>query len=255
MARAKIYDAGSWRYATSPVSGAVTGRLKVWDGASWDYVVPVGSDTRLSGVKDGPTDIALGTLGDEFEYMDASAFTAVWTPTNSLTDYTVMGSAIRYCSGSTSGRGFYRALGSNLPDEFEIAVLLSGLNGTSNMVGIAALNSSGNGIGCSAYTPNAYTWTIASYAYSATRSGGTNQTAAQAHSPNWIALRASSAQKAWRFRWSTDGTTWTTPVASDGYTGTNLDRIFVGSMYNGANDYNDVLIHRVVYGTPDLGLG
>lgn len=212
------------------------------------------SSFRLSGVKDAPGDLALGTYGDEFEYTDVDDFTAIWTPTKSLTDYNLLGSAIRFSPSFTKGRGFYRAAGSNLPDDFEIAVLVSCVDSLLNMISIAALNSSGDGIGGSGYTPGAYMWTVADYQYSATRGdAGTNPSAAQAHAPHWLALRRSSGTT-WRFRWSADGTTWTTVKDSDSYTGSNIDRIWVGALYDGTSPYLDVLIHRLVYGTPDLGL-
>ena len=233
-------------------------RLKVYNGSTWEHIAPAGaaaSAFRLSGVKDGPTDLALGSLGDEFEYPNDSAFAAVWTPTNSLTDWNRCASAIRFCSGATNGRGFYRDAGGNLPDDFEVAVFITA-QGRGNMTGIAVLDSSGNGIGCSPYNPTyGYTWDIASYAYSATRSTGTtNPTGAEFHTGIWVALRRLTATS-WRFRWSPDGTTWTTCVAADTKTVTNARRIFIGNMFNNDDDYMDSYIHRVVYGTNDLGLG
>jgi hypothetical protein len=211
------------------------------------------ADFRLSGVRDDPTSIPAGAYGSEFEYTSKGALTAVWALTNSLADYYVNGSSILFSGHGTSGRGFVFQLGSNLPTDFEVAVLLSGAPTQGGMNGLAIVDSSGTGIGCSPYpVSTAYTWDVTTYVYSATRTGGLTPTAAQTMAPHWLALRRQSSTS-WRFRWSPDGTTWNTIVAADTKTVTNAQGIFIGSMYN--NDPTDMIsIHRIVYGTPDLGL-
>lgn len=216
------------------------------------------SSFRLASVADDPTEIPLGTYGDEFEYETASAFTtAGWTATGSLTAYRVAGSEIIYACGGTSGRGFYLDAGGNLPDDFEVAVLLSAIPDQLNMTGIGILDSSGNGIGFSMYSSGngADLWNVTAYAYASTLSqNNTNYlTAAQSATPHWLALRRSSATT-WRARYSVDGATWTTAHAAQSKTVTNARRIYVGSFYNGGVDYQYGSIHRLVYGTADLGL-
>ena len=216
------------------------------------------SNFRLSGVADDPDDIALGTYGDEFEYETASDFTtAGWTATGSLTDYRLTGSGVAFCSANTSGRGFYLDIGGNLPDNFEIAVLLSDIGQRANMCGVGILDSSGNGVGFSMYdsAQGADMWTVASYAYSSTLAQNTSDylSADQSHAPHWLAIRRSSATT-WRTRFSTNGSSWTTGQASQSATVTNARRIFIGSFYNAAGDYQRPVIHRLVYGTSDLGL-
>lgn len=210
------------------------------------------SDFRLSGVKDAPGDIPLGTYGDEFEYTSAATFAGIWVPEGSLTDYRVNGSGIIFCAGSNA-RGFDRDPGSNLPNDFEVAVLLSGAGDMSNMTGIGVLDTAGTGIGAFPYGDgHSYFGNIVTYVYSSILTTCTALTGNQAHAPHWLAIRRSSGTT-WRFRWSADGTTWTTLAAASTKTVTNARRIYIGS-FHGGSAYVTPMIHRVVYGTPDLGL-
>ena len=210
------------------------------------------ADFRLSGVRDDPTSIPAGAYGNEFEYTSKSALAAVWAPTLSLTDYYINGSSAMFTSQGTSGRGFVFQLGSNLPTDFEVAVLLSGAYTQNGMTGLAIVDSSGTGIGCSPYPGYGYTWDVTTYVYSGTRTNAAGPTSAQTLAPHWLALRRQSSTT-WRFRWSADGTTWNTIIAADTKTVTNAQGIFIGSMYSG-NATELISIHRIVYGTPDLGL-
>jgi len=256
----------------TPASGKVRvyaktdGRIYSKDDAGTEYgpfdAAGTGGDLsvfRLASVSDDPDDIPLGTYGDEFEYETTSDFTtAGWTATGSLTDYRMTGSGVAFCTGNTSGRGFYLDAGGDLPDDFEVAILLSDVGvGQGNMFGIGILDSSGNGIGFTMYdnAAGADAWAVASYAYSSTLAQNTGDylSAAQCHAPHWLAIRRSSGTT-WRTRFSTDGASWTTAQASQAATVTNARRIFVGSFFNAANDYMRPVLHRLVYGTADLGL-
>ena len=167
------------------------------------------------------------------------------------------GSSVMLNGGATGGRGFYLDAGGNLPDDFEVAFLLSNIVDYGNMTGIAVLDASGNGIGFSMYSTavGIDLWAIASYAYSSTlaQNTATYPNAAQNYAPLWLSLERSTATS-WNALWSTDGTTWTTAHSAVSRTVTNARRIFVGQMYNGGTDYQGVVVHRCVYGTPDLGL-
>lgn len=212
---------------------------------------------RLASVSDDPDDIPLGTYGDEFEYESrADAVTAGWTASNSLPDssWRAAGSElILTMDDATGGRGIYLDAGGNLPDDFEVAALFSGSDQNGNMMALGILDSSGNGYAVSGnYAGAGYSWVVTSYAYGSTGGTGTALTLAQMNAPHWLAIRRSSATT-WRFRWSADGASWTTIIASESRTVTNARRIFIGPLFtNGAA--GNVSIHRLVYGTADLGL-
>ena len=245
----RIYAKADGRIYSKDDGGVEYGPFDAAGGGGADL-----ADFRLAGVKDAPGDIPLGTYGNEFEYSTAADLaTAGWTATGSLTDFSVCGSSVRFCSGNTAGRGFYLDAGGNLPDNFEVAVLLSGVGDNNNMTGLGVLDSSGNGIGGSPYSSGSFTWNVTAYGYASTADTGAALTVAQSHAPHWLALRRSSATT-WRFRWSADGTTWTSLVAAGTKTVTNARRIYVGAFWTAGTDTQNVSIHRVVYGTADLGL-
>lgn len=211
------------------------------------------ADFRLAGVKDAPGDIPLGTYGDEFEYATrADAVTAGWTARGGLTDamWRAAGSEIYMEQRGVVGRGIYIDAGV-LPDDFEVAVLMSGISSGGNMPGISILDSSGNGMGCSVnYGGSAYSWTVATFGYGST--GRTGTAVSDTMSPHWLAIRRSSATT-WRFRHSLDGASWTTVGSPETRTITNARLFFIGTLWT-TGGTQPMTIHRLVYGTADLGL-
>lgn len=207
---------------------------------------------RLSSVKDAPGDLALGTYGDEFEYASHAALASAWS-VNSIPVMNAAGSAADVHFAGGSGRVMYKSTTGFDATNWEVAFLFSGFVDRGGMFGIGVYDTSGNGTAVSPYSDgNSYSWNITAYAYASTgTSGGVNYTAHSDGTPTWFALK--KAGTTYRFRASTDGTTWTTVVAS--FTGPSAPaRIGFGRHYVNGNDAT-LLVHRFVYGTATLGLG
>lgn len=206
---------------------------------------------RLSGVKDSPNDLALGTYGDEFEYASNAAFDAVWTTVGGGRRY--VGASAAFIDMRSGGCGITRST-SGFASDFEVAFLVSGHEANGGMVGIGVYNSSGNG---NAWTPyddgTSREWNISGYNYNTTGDNiGSTYTGWNDGRVVWWALRKNGTN--WRLRYSTDGTTWTT-IGTVSQTVT-FDRIgFIRHHSFGGGTTQMMAIHRFVYGAPDIGLG
>lgn len=203
---------------------------------------------RLPSVSDDPGDIALGAFGDEFEYADQSAFDASDWVARSGTYCRVLGSSIDLHFSSSQGKGILLPV-SGFGTGWEVAFLVQL---TTYACGIALVDSSGNGMatfrdgGGSVYLGN-----LSAYSYSGDRTAVSSSSAyGLSGVPFWIAVRKSGTS--WRYRTSPDGVTWTTL-----FTNTNSftpDRVGWMSNYGPPNAFGMSIVHRMVYGDPDLGL-
>lgn len=201
---------------------------------------------------DSPLALALGTYGDEFEYADLDTLKSTWTPYGGQpdSDFLLEGSSLSMWLSQASVRGIRRSF--SPAANFEIAMLVSGTSDHGGMLpGFGLVDDSGNGFGASLYD-NAYTWTLISYGYAGTRLSGPKP--ADTSRPFWLALRRAS--NALRFRYKTPGGAWTTIVASDNVGAFTITQLLLGRLYAGAGGSNTIMrIHRLVYGTPDIGQG
>lgn len=254
MSRMKVYDSGgaAWRYMAPPEGDEdVVGRLKVYNNAtaSWEFVAPITDHSifRLSGVKDSPTDLVAGTYGDEFEYTSVDALNAVWTP-RSGTSVAVNGSSVSLRHDATAGRGILRDA-TAFASDFEYAVLLQ-----THAIGATpvVVDSSGNGIGFELDAGTIlYGMTVTAYNYGGDLSNTSYTNYTNDALPVWLAIRKSGTS--YRLRASLDGTAWTT-VCTSTKTFT-VDRVGVLFIWGAASAAGLTLVHRAVYGAPDLGLG
>jgi hypothetical protein len=182
--------------------------------------------------------------GDEF---DGSAVSAQWNNRGGLVDgdrgVAVIDPALRL--NMAQGEGLYRDAPSG---DFEIVAEINGITLDSataailfaNMIGIAILDSSGNGIGASLYTGgNAYTWSIATYAYSNTRNNVAFTT--NGGFKHWISLRKDGTDYSTRV--SMDGSTWTsfTTAYSSAHT---VAQVGIGRFYNGGPTVQEIEVPR-----------
>ena len=207
------------------------------------------SALRLSSVSDDPGDIALGTYGTEFEYADQTALEAVWSAVGSGTIIRAAGSAaIWYCTNA-AGKGMLRST-SGFASNFEVALLVS--NCATPYQGIALCDASGNnGLGTmfDGSGGSAYMSRMTGYVYAGSDATGSNYADWLDGRPVWWAIRKDGTD--WRWRRSTDGSTWTT-ILTKSDSGVTVERIGWMQFYGTASQ--NAMVHRMVYGTPDLGL-
>jgi hypothetical protein len=216
---------------------------------------------RLASVADDPGTLALGAYGDEMEYADDTDLATIWTPRGGTPpSVRACGSSISMLQLAHTGGHFRDASG--FASAFEVGVLVSNNTGGTNSImgGLAFVNSSGVGIAMSPYSDgNSYLWEIggaSGYGYQGTGpSGGATYSAWLDGRPVWFYVRYDGAGH-WRLRWSETGASPTTLVAA-------ASRAAVSGLsqygWNHANNPGGVagtneMVHRYVYGAPDLGL-
>lgn len=212
-------------------------------------VTSVRSTQRLSEVVQAatfPTFTPVYTVGTYGDACDTVTPDAAWTNRN-ISSFTGDGSAYSIPLDA-SGDVIHRAITDPAAD-FGIVAHIKGLTALGNMVGVFAVDGSGNGVGYSPYDDgNSYTWTLAAYVYSATRNSVSASGIRTADF--WVHLQRTGT--GWSGRWAS-GVDNLRPLSwsswSSAYTDSRtIAKIGVGGMYWKANQAN-AKVELFVYGS------
>lgn len=204
----------------------------VSDGAGTGRVAPSLNYAKALGA-------AIGTYGDELD----GTLSGVWTLRNCTTTGSADGQTVAM---NDAGDALTRTF-TDPAANFEILVCLEGVTDPTGMIGICALDSSGNGVAYSPYTSWApsFMWNIAAYNYSSTGASG----ASLDPGVSWLHMRRVGT--AWSGRgmlgtglWSAWSSTFT-----DSRT---ITRVGVVRAFAGSAGAQSPLISRFVYGTTSI---
>ncbi len=226
-------DAGVESGPFSSGSGALVGERKAWDTAAT---------------------YALHADGSEFEYADLTAFDAFWTRRNVATGdiFNPPGSHTEFFFDA-QGDAIWRAM--TFPTDGWLVAELSvtgwssaGSSDQDNMLGIAILDSSGNGFGYAPYQGlfyniNVTAWAYASFGNSATPSAGVySNYITGGHA--WLGIERISSTS-YRGAHSTDGSAWDTRPTANTPTAFTPDRIALIRMFSAGAQTVWRRVHRV----------
>lgn len=186
--------------------------------------------------------VAIGAFGDEMS--TSGAVGAPWTLRNCTasgdgTGYT----AVMNDSGDAMTRSF-----TDPAADFDIMVHVTGLTSVEGMIGLCALDNSGNGVGYSAYNGTAsYMWAITAYEYSGTAAAGESNSTKD----TWLHMRRRGT--AWSGRMLLTSGAWTawsaTTTDSRTITKVGLVRAFA------SGGSQSPRFERFIYGTTSIAGG
>ena len=187
--------------------------------------------------------------GDDF---DGAALSAAWTQRNLAAGHVTFPAAdpgVRLILDA-QGDGIWRPCPSG---DFEVVAGFRGLSWgySASMVGLAILDGSGNGVGCSQYN-NAvqfYMWSIVGYVYSGSGVSMTPTTDDQHRSGRLMYMSLRKTGNNYTGRYSLDGTTWSAFSANQAWSGTPT-QLGIGRFFNAAGS-TDIEVTRLnVYPSP-----